>query len=166
MFAIGLPVRGALAHGTADYIPGTNHLVGDAVLRAARLEKCQDWFGVAVDEEILPDDDSVSVLDEATRHVLVRYDPPMKPEVRTVLQPRWVLNWRLNLIIMEGTRSLFPKPQDERQQAKLDNTLQFCKWLRDRDMTILEDPPRPWLGFHGVGLLRDRDTQWVHGDEF
>lgn len=35
LFGFGFPVRGTITKGEADYIPGTNHLIGKAIIEAA-----------------------------------------------------------------------------------------------------------------------------------
>ena len=53
LFALISPVRGAITKGEADYIPNTDHLIGKAIIDAARLEKEQNWCGVIISPEVL-----------------------------------------------------------------------------------------------------------------
>ncbi len=105
LFAFGFPVRGAITKGEADYIPNTNHLVGKAIIEAARLEKRQNWFGVIISPEVLPIGNKKDGLWESAAQILAEYPVPFKNEENI---PHIVINWRLNLIVKYGTKSLLP----------------------------------------------------------
>jgi len=162
LFAYGFPVRGAIAKGEADYIPNTQHLVGKAVITAAQLEKQQDWFGIALSPEVLPDEESIRLLKQSTLPILVHYPVPVKGGSTVRL---YVINWRLNMTVVKGTKSMFPPPYNEETQRKFDNTLAFAKYLRDTGQAYMR-LPEPWQ----QGLyVSDTDPTLVppaHGDEY
>ncbi len=130
LFAFGFPVRGAITKGEADYIPNTNHLVGKAIIEAARLEKRQNWFGVIISPEVLPIGNKKDGLWESAAQILAEYPVPFKNEENI---PHIVINWRLNLIVKYGTKSLLPEPFDMQSEIKISNTLKFARYLRNSE---------------------------------
>jgi hypothetical protein len=74
LFGLGFPVRGAITKGEADYIPGTNHLIGKALIDAAELEKKQDWFGVILSPDILSAQDTLP--QDPIGDILIKYSVP------------------------------------------------------------------------------------------
>lgn len=127
LFAAGFPVRGALTKGEADYIPNTNHLIGKAIINAAKLEKQQEWFGVIISPDVLSKGD-MNTLYEPVAQILTEYAVPFKNGEKI---PHLVINWRLNLIVKYGTKTLLPKPFDTPSDIKIENTLKFAKYIRD-----------------------------------
>lgn len=130
LFGAQFPVRGAITKGEADFVPHTNHLVGKAVIRAAELEKAQDWFGVIIDPEL-----SDAIAHSADlKPLVVEYAVPFKGENdKTFLKTCRALNWHLNLGIETGVESIFPFCQKPKHIQKMQNTLKFCKWIRDNN---------------------------------
>jgi hypothetical protein len=113
LFAAGLPVRGAITCGEAEYIPGTAHLVGRAVIRAARLEKAQDWFGIIIDPEILtPEREQVLAL-PLVSPVVVSYHVPFK-QMNHIPNPCRVINWRLTWKFSPGPHLYFRSAPNRR----------------------------------------------------
>ncbi len=153
LFAQGLPVRGAITYGEADFIPGTNHLVGKAIIAAHALEMRQEWLGVIVDVGSLPTGALAAFELPALAPLFARWDVPIKAASSKTRSQLWdcsllswakhfqkktppcvlknalVLNWRLNLTIEKGTRSLFHHSEDKRAQQKVTNTLAFIKHI-------------------------------------
>lgn len=172
LFGASLPVRGAITCGEAEFVPGTSHLVGRAVTRAARLEKCQDWFGVVVDPEILTGDRRQVLTLPFVKPLVVDYDVPLK-EGAEIRSPCPVINWRFNMVAQRGIASLFRESSDASHQRKRNQTLEFCRWLRktDRAYGQLHDTNGqelgvPWLG--GVWVAdKPPGTPGVgHGDDY
>jgi hypothetical protein len=129
LFAAKLPVRGAITCGEAEFIPGTSHLVGRAIIRAARLEKCQDWFGVLLDADMLSEDRRKLLSVPFLKPLVVQYDVPFKPG-SDLRNPSQVINWRFNMVVESGTTSLFRDSCDPSHTRKKEHTLTFCRWLR------------------------------------
>lgn len=172
LFAASLPVRGAITCGEAEYIPGTSHLVGRAVIRAARLEKQQDWFGVIVDPEILTSERQMILSLPLVKPLVVQYAVPLKPGTG-IINPCTVINWRFNLEVQQGTGSLFPNTSDSLHSAKRDNTLAFCRWLRDNNLAYghITAPNGtklnvPWLATNMVGPHQPGTPGAEHGDAY
>lgn len=191
LFAQGLPVRGAVTFGEADYLPGTNHLVGKALVRAAELEKMQNWFGVLIDPDILDVEHTQALQMPFIAPVILEYDVPIKRQMeksiylpfvnydlalrtrREVRLRTKVINWRLNLTIQAGTKAIFRKASKREEQDKINNTLKFCLHLRKINRVICYAHDQegktaniPWIiGCH-VGELKPTDPRAIHGDEY
>jgi hypothetical protein len=165
LFAHQLPVRGAIVRGEADFVPGTDHILGSGVLDAIELEKQQEWFGVMIGGQVGTYGQIRGQLHPRVIPLIVPYRIPMKGEA---FEPGTAINWRLNLWSSVGVQSFFKPPADERQAAKRGNALQFAKHLRDsgRAQTAHDCP---WLlplvlrqGFPDDGA----DILLSHGDEY
>ncbi len=129
LFAQTLPVRGTMTFGEADFIPGTQHLIGKGIVQAAELEKRQNWFGVLVDLPSMPAGAKQVFELPQLAPLFVRWNLPMKdggPMIDAL-----VVNWRNNLVVEGGTKSLFSKPPDKSAESKIENTLAFAKHLRE-----------------------------------
>jgi len=168
LFAQGLPVRGALTYGEADFIPGTNHLIGKAIVTAHALEKNQNWLGVLVDWNSFPLEAQATFMVPVFAPLYTRWDVPMKDA--QPLKNTLVVNWRFNLVVEKGTRSLFHPTQDPRAQRKIENTLAFAKHIRDNNQhaghAIDNNGNRmkiPWLAGCAVGSKEPGTFE--HGDE-
>jgi hypothetical protein len=161
LFAVGFPVRGALTKGEADYIPNTNHLIGKAIINAARLEKQQEWFGVIISPDVLSKNNA-AMLDEPTSQILAEYPVPFKNGENI---PHMVINWRLNLVAKYGTKSLLPKPFDASSDVKIENTLKFAKHIRDTKQAYKRLNEK-WQQTFFVADTDPTKVPIKHGDEY
>lgn len=78
LFAMQLPVRGAIVAGEADFVPDTNHLVGRGVIEAIELEAQQDWFGIMLDPALGSYEQVAGMLHPGVLPMVVRYPIPLK----------------------------------------------------------------------------------------
>ena len=168
LFAMKMPVRGAIVRGEADFVPNSDHMVGSGVIEAADLEKKQDWFGVMLDGRIGSFEQISASLHPGVRPMVIRYPIPLKdipPEDGTAL------NWRLNIFADLGTRSFFAPSDIEADRRKLEATLAFAKHVRETHQAYTPLPNQfPWLRpvFCPVAPLPEPpfDLTTRHGDEF
>lgn len=167
LFALGLPVRGAITYGEAAFIPNSDHAVGMGIIRAHQLEKIQDWMGVLVDEEKMPTDAGDAFKHPWIKDLFVRWKVPIKtihPDDQDKYRDALVVNWRFRLTLPSGTKGLFTHSDQAGVARKIENTLKFAKYIRDRKLDWGQfrfgknDPPLPWL----EGISRCP----VHGDEY
>jgi hypothetical protein len=174
LFAQGLPVRGAITYGEADFIPGTQHLVGKAVVKAHLLEKDQEWLGVVVDEPSLPFEVAKIFESAPFSPLFARWDVPLKPgpEGTRILKNALVVNWRWNLTVEKGTQSLFSPSNDMRAKAKIESTLAFAKHIRQTGRSkggVMGKDGKPirfrFLDGCAVGS-KPPNEGLAHGDEF
>ncbi len=164
LFGMGMPVRGAIASGEVGIVPDTQHLIGKGIIKAARLEKSQKWFGIAIDPEVA-NEKTVPKLDQEVQELLVPYKVPIKDGGELEC---FVINWRLNLYVRDGTESLFPKPKDKNHKTNKKNALAFAKHLRDSSQSY-KKLDKPWLSDFIVGPAMPKDpskVKKIHGDEY
>ncbi len=162
LFASGFPIRGAITKGEADYIENTNHLIGKAIIKAAKLEKKQNWFGITIDSEVLSQN-NIDLLNNDTSNVISEYDVPLKNKTN---KRYYVINWRLNLWVKDGIESLLPKPFDDRSKLKFDNTLKFSKYIRETKQAY-KQKSEDWLHmFYVSDGPPTKIISFEHGDEY
>jgi hypothetical protein len=135
LFAEKLPVRGAITFGEADFLPDPHnqHAVGKGIIAAADFEKSQDWIGVTVLEDAIPNDGRQLMADVLFDPVLVRWDVPIKakPGEDSVLRNRLVVNWLYNVRVKYSPQSVFRQSSDEKARRKVENTNAFVSHILD-----------------------------------
>lgn len=162
LFGQQFPLRGAIVRGEADFVPDTNHIVGNGVLDAIELETQQEWFGVMLAPQLGTFAEVVSQLDPRITPLVIPYNVPMKCGAAP---PAIAINWRLNLWSTLGVKWLFPTPADERQTAKRDNALRFAKHVRDSGLEFTPQD-RPWLQDMLIQNRPVTESPFPHGDEY
>jgi hypothetical protein len=136
--AMGFPVRGAVSFGEMHSNPARHVFLGRALTEAYELEQAQDWAGIALSPSLDAKIGAISrhpVFSRITDLIICEYDVPMKTGVRQRLQ---TLNWRFNLVVKKGTRSLFPDDGDPAVGTKVRNTLEYARAMRGRAYTDSE----------------------------
>jgi hypothetical protein len=162
LLAMKLPARGAIAFGELHENPTLNLVIGRALTDAYLLEQSQDWIGVAIDDGLERRYPQVfSLMTGILADVFLKYPVPFKGGSKKFLH---TLNWRFNLIVEEGTRSLFGKPDEEAAIRKINNTLEYARTvvesgrIYDGDEDKLPVELRSfWVG--------GREPPFDHGDE-
>ena len=162
--AFKMPLRGGIAFGELYSNPLRNICLGHALTAAYELEKSQAWIGVAVDqtvEDVFPEifsaNTSLGLLDD----IFLRYKVPMKDgsfkELRT-------LNWRFNLIVEKGTRSLFVESGPPDVMQKVTNALNYAEAVvRSGRIYVADQSKLPvelrsmWVG--------GKEPPFKHGDD-
>lgn len=158
-------IRGGVACGEMYLDPTKGICLGHGLTKAYELEQKQNWIGVAVDtsvEKAYPGIFPVGAHEQSILESLFkRYPVPMKGgavvEMRT-------LNWRWNLIVEGGTRSLFPSTGDPGGQEKIQNTLAYAgEVVKSGSIYAKDQATCPvelrafWVG--------GREPPFPHGDE-
>jgi len=166
LFAVQLPVRGAIVSGEADFVPGTDHIVGRGVIDAVELQASQNWFGVMLSSGLGSHAEIAALLDPRVLPMIVRYVIPLKAGIS---HDGTALNWRLNITAEAGTQRFFHPPADDDQGVKLHNTLAFAKHVRDTQQAYTKHD-RPWLRPIYLPIVPVPDSQTtielVNGDEY
>jgi len=158
-----VPIRGAIVFGEMYMDQTKNIYVGQALTRAYDLEKQQNWVGVVVDrsvEEAYPELFGEHGENKEVLPFLFKYQVPMKAG-----QPAesWTINWRWNLVVQHGTRSLFARDAEAEILEKVENTLKYVaavvktgKIYSGDDSVIPVEVRCFWVG--------DREPPFSHGD--
>lgn len=142
LIAHGFPVRGAVAYGDLFVDLQRRLFLGPALTRAYELEQRQDWIGGAVDpgvERAFPDLFSAGEHLATVEALFPCYQVPFKSgEVREYR----TLNWRWNLVVERGTRSLFGSPSDWADHRKVLNALEYALHVRSRGLAYPAQPDK------------------------
>jgi len=125
LLGAGVPIRGGITHGEMYINKEQQIFLGKALTDAYLLEKNQQWIGVAIDKSVFtafPDLDNLLKANDLLNSVFFEYDVPLKDGITQKMR---TLNWRYNLKVEHGTRSLFPPTHDERVLEKQNNALKY-----------------------------------------
>ncbi|MDP2898519.1 MAG: hypothetical protein Q8Q12_18425 [bacterium] len=175
MFGARFPCRGTISFGALAVDREERFFVGPSIIEAYHLARAQNWGGALVSpsvEEAFPEIRSAAQdPTDAISSLLLPYPVPFKadpPSVRgrAVDTDREYLciNWRFNLVVKDGTRSLFREPRDSDARVKIENTLRFCSVVRKLGKHWADDPKLPLeKQRHVVGFMT---PPLVHGDEY
>ena len=166
MIAQGFIIRGGISYGDM-YVDSENSIfVGTALTEAYELEMKQEWAGITIHNKLV---EAFPNIFNGTLEfggylncIFVKYLVPMK---NGKIKEEFTINWRWNLIVEKGTKSLLDTPSDWAAKKKIDNTLAYAKFIREkplaysangktcpveiRPMYVAEGPPREKMPTHG-----------------
>jgi hypothetical protein len=164
--AFEMPLRGGIAFGEVYSNPMLNIFLGKALTKAYDLEQSQKWIGVAIDSSVTDhfsdffrdvDNDLYPILND----LLFKYPVPLHNGTTTMLR---TLNWRWNLIVEKGTRSLFSDSNDPGVNDKIQNALEYAKAIVQTGRIYIQDQSTlpvelrsSWIG--------GREPPFPHGDD-
>lgn len=155
--AFQMPLRGGIAFGELHSNPLRNICLGRALTTAYDLEQSQAWIGAAIHSsveeafpEILsPDNEYRGLLDD----IFLRYPVPMKDGTFQRLR---TLNWRFNLIVEKGTRSLFANDGPLDVMQKVGNTTKYAESVVSSGKVYVADQSN---------LPAELRSMWIGGKE-
>jgi hypothetical protein len=131
MMVQGFLVRGGVSFGDMFVDLDSNVFVGSALTNAYQLEMKQEWAGVTIDSSIVVSFpslfDSSHKFGKYLDYLFVKYLVPMK---RGEVKEEYTINWRWNLTVEKGTKSLLKASRDWAAKTKIDNTLAYAKFIR------------------------------------
>lgn len=162
--SFGLPFRGGIVHNEIYFNKQEGIILGKALTLACELEQAQEWIGVSVDESILINfpalknklEDKSSILG----HIFPKYLVPLKGGTTKDLH---VVSWRFNLIVQNGTRSLFDTRSGGHSAIrKVKNTLTFATFFKN-NFSLLFEPSSTPLEL-GIFYKGDKGPPFAHGD--
>ncbi|MDP3013968.1 MAG: hypothetical protein Q8M92_06990, partial [Candidatus Subteraquimicrobiales bacterium] len=123
------------------------------------------WIGVAIDESVeqaYPElFEHVKDNENILSSIFLRYPVPFKDGIIKELH---TLNWRFNLIVQKGTRSLFKETNDKDVVEKINNTLNYAETVvksgsiyAKNEETFPVELRSMWVG--------DSEPPFKHGDD-
>jgi len=158
-----MPFRGGVAYDEMFVDEEKEIFLGRALTKAYELEGAQEWIGAAIHEDIekaypnIFNDDKRPYL----KNIFIKYPVPFKGGGIKTLH---TINWRFNLIVEEGTRSLMPYSIDKNVINKVQNTLAYSeKIVQSGEVYITDQTSTPieirsfWCG--------SKPPPFPHGDE-
>lgn len=159
-----MPFRGAITYDEIYVNLDQNIVLGKALTRAYELERMQHWIGIAIDKNV---EDAYPELfleckkpDSLLNTLFFKYPVPFK-DGNT--EQMYTINWRFNLIVEKGTRSLFSESVDVSIADKVRNTLAYAKAVIDNGKIYVYDQehlPIELRSFY-IGSL---EPPYKHGD--
>jgi|GEM_PF-1648364 len=158
-----MPIRGAISYGDIYINEKINVFLGKALTDAYELEGKQEWIGIILNEsieerysELFTNREKSIIFDE----ILYKYNVPFKDGSFNSYR---VINWRVNYIVKNGTKSLLiNKENNPDVEKKIQNTLLFAKHIRDRGRIYSDKVPTLFKTFY----IGDSEPPFKHGDEF
>ncbi len=169
MIVQGFIIRGGISYGDMFIDRNESIFVGTALIEAYDLEINQEWVGITIHENVVNAFPQIFNGDlqfaEYLNYLFVRYPVPMKHgEVKSL----YTVNWRWNLIIQKGIRSLLEDPIEWAAKTKIDNTLKYAKFIRSNALAYPEDDSKVPVEIRTL-LAREGppdENGFIHGDEY
>lgn len=127
----GLTARGAVSFGEIYINTSKNIFLGSALTKAYELEQTQEWVGAIVDDNVFEAfpmlKKEVDNKDGFLNKLFLRYEVPLKNKKAIMA---YTINWRANLMLEKGAKSLFEYTGEKIVDIKFDNTIEYCKVAR------------------------------------
>lgn len=154
------PVRGAIVYDEVLSRPDENYVIGKALVKANELEKKQNWMGIVIEDSF--GQRLQAQIPNLFGTFLFKHTVPCKEEKSKFEEEFWVLNWRYNFVVKNGTKSLF---EGNPCLDKVENTLTFAKAVLLTGAVYSNDQNAcpaelrcMWVG--------DSEPPFLHGDEY
>ncbi|HLJ89914.1 MAG TPA: hypothetical protein VKZ53_24110 [Candidatus Angelobacter sp.] len=123
---MGLPLRGALAAGTAVMHLRTGTSLGGPIVEAVRLEQSQDWFGVSLGNSMLAAD----ISSEFDPQLVLPYAVPFK-KGRARVYANLALDWPRRFLVRyqkDPIEAIHAVDRSPRHHLYYDNALKFAQF--------------------------------------
>ena len=163
--AFKMPLRGGIAFGEAYSNPLTNVCLGRALTTAYDLERSQAWIGVAIHQSVTDTFPEIFSLGDLNRGLLddvfLHYPVPLKGGSSQHLR---TLNWRFNLIVEDGTRSLFAGSESGDVMLKVANSLDYAETVVRTGRMYVADQSRLPVELRSM-WIGNREPPFPHGDD-
>lgn len=133
-----MPLRGGITYGDVYVNNSRNIFLGQGIVDAVQLEGKQEWIGVAIDDTATlrySEELSQDYLGPIFKVLLPMYDVSIKERGKKRCQ---VINWRLNIVVEKGVETLFSPSEIEGVQVKIDNTLEFAKYIQEQEFDYIQ----------------------------
>lgn len=162
LISMKLPARGAVSYGELYENPTNNLVIGKSLTDAYLLEQSQDWIGVAISDEAESRyKELFSQFTGVLGDVFLRYPVPFKDGATRDL---FTLNWRFNLIVEKGTRSLFGGVEDKGAQQKINNTLDYARSIVESGRIYIENQEQLPVELRSF-WVGSKEPPFSHGNE-
>jgi hypothetical protein len=162
--AYKMPLRGAITCGELYTNPQKSITLGKALTSAYELENKQQWIGVVIDNcmkesmpELFQHINNVPILSD----IFFEYDVPFKDGSTKRYH---TLNWRWNMIVKDGTRSLFSESQDGGATEKINNALAYAKSIIDSKRVYVQNQDQLPVELRSF-WVGDQQPPFAHGDD-
>lgn len=164
LLAMKLPARGGIYYGELYENRQANVVLGKALTGAHALEQKQQWIGIAIDDTVVaahPDLISLLKSTDVLSQLFFFYPVPLKDGTRAALH---TLNWRFNLLVQKGTRSLFSQSDEVSIREKVQNTLQYAKAIIESGKVYVSEQEKLPVELRSF-YIGDSQAPFSHGDD-
>jgi hypothetical protein len=173
MLTYGLAVRGAVTAGDLYYNPGTSVTLGKALTDAYLIEQEQDWAGICIADSVWDSYPSlrqaVETPDDPLSLCFLEYQPPWK---RAPQAAHRIINWRFNIVVVEGTRHLLQQTRLHEAPSKYENVVKYLRTVvASGRLYFTESNPPPFelplctIGPYASAPKKPDDPMPPHGDD-
>lgn len=145
--AMDIPLRGAIALGDAVLDSDSNFFLGEPIIEAARLEKAQNWLGLALGHSAIWS----PFLAQLDGTAIIEYPPPTKECLKECASPI-VVDWPRRWRDKHGgcpSAKLRELNRDPKFSTYWENTISFAEFSlakHDWHMRPHEIPPKRFCG--------------------
>lgn len=160
-----MPLRGGIAFGELFVNPTRNIFIGRALTTAYDLEQSQEWIGISIHPsvvdafpEIFP---TKNLSQNPFNDIFLLYPVPLKDN--NFLQLR-TINWRFNLIVEKGTRSLFLGDGQSDVAKKIENTLRYAEEVVGSGRIYVSDQSALPVKLRSM-WIGAKEPPFLHGDD-
>lgn len=178
---VGLPLRGAISIGEANFNKRTGIFIGQPLIDCAQLESSQNWLGVALSKSCS------GILEHIDSDLILPYTPPIKPSgdgsAGSLLHAGAVLDWprrARSITSVNITATIDALNTSPSHRLYYDNTTAFvrhsaanARWNRDEKILVIFDALRnalvsnrlathPMPGW-ALTMIRTLETQKEYG---
>lgn len=158
-----MPFRGGIAYDEIFIDEIKEIYLGRALTKAYELEGSQEWIGVSIHDELAKAFPGIFAdrRREYLQWIFLKYPVPFKGGGRRFLH---TMNWRFNLIVKDGTRSLMPYSTKPSVIEKVKNTLKYAETVVQSGNVYFSNPslsPLEVRSFYCGG----KEPPFSHGDD-
>ncbi|MFH0985718.1 MAG: hypothetical protein V1882_09345, partial [Candidatus Omnitrophota bacterium] len=158
-----MPFRGGVAYDEIFVDEIKEIFLGRALTKAYELEGSQEWIGTAIHEDFKKT--YPNIFNDATRpylkNIFLKYPVPFKGGGIKMLH---TINWRFNLIVEEGTRSLMPYSLDRNVINKVQNTLKYSEKIVQSGEIYISDQSKAPIEVRSF-YCGSKFPPFPHGDD-
>jgi hypothetical protein len=163
--AMKFPVRGGIVFGELYENPRHTVVLGKGLTAAYDLERQQEWIGIAIDESVerrFPELFSF-IKDEHNilSCIFPQYQIPFKDGTHKKYH---TLNWRFNLIVEKGTKSLFSETENPSVKKKIRRTLEYAKTVVESGHIYVRDQEKLPVELRSM-YVGSSEPPYPHGDD-
>ena len=169
MMVQGFLVRGGISYGDMYIDLEDSVFIGTALTEAYELEMNQEWAGITIHDNFVkafPNIFNNSLkYAEYLNCLFVKYPVPMK---RGPVKELYTINWRWNLVVQQGTKSLLGNPTDWAAKVKVENTLAYAKYIRNKPLAYPVDYSACPIEIRTMYVAEGEPGEIMpkHGDEY
>lgn len=166
--AFGFLIRGGIAHGELYVNEKDKIFLGKALKSAYELEQKQNWVGVSVDDSII---DTLPWISEKAKDLQTNYFDALLPIYNVpfkdgTAKQLHTVNWRFQLSVKEGIKTLLPFTGNQDEDRKIKNTLDYLKYIKKANFRYCYDDVPYELRPMYFGVKGQPSLKFDEDDEF